>query len=64
MYGVGLSRTLASMTGALTYAAQQDHMDDLLAAAAKRRRSPRQPRGKRRLPGLPGLLRPRRALAA
>jgi hypothetical protein len=52
------------MTGALTYAANQVHLDDLHAAAAKRRRFPRQPRGKRRLPALPGLLRPRRALAA
>jgi hypothetical protein len=55
---------LASVTGALTYAAQQEHLNDLLADAAKRRRSPRQPRGKRRLPALPGLLRPRRPLAA
>jgi hypothetical protein len=52
------------MTGALTYAAQQEHLNDLRAAAAKRRRSPGGQRGKRRLPALPGLLRPRRALAA
>ncbi|HEV2873568.1 MAG TPA: hypothetical protein VGW14_00345 [Thermoleophilaceae bacterium] len=52
------------MTGALTYAAQQEHVNDLHAAAAKHRRSPRRPSGKRRLPALPGLLRPRRALAA
>jgi hypothetical protein len=41
------------MTGALTYAAQQAHMNDLLADAAKRRRFPRLPSGKRRLPALP-----------
>ena len=52
------------MTGALTYAAQQEHMNELRAAAAKSRRSPRRPSGKRRQRGLPGLLRPRRALAA
>jgi hypothetical protein len=52
------------MTGALTYAAQQEHMTDLRAAAAKSRRSPRRPSGKRRVPALPGLLRPRRAFAA
>jgi hypothetical protein len=52
------------MTGALTYAAQQEHLNDLLAVAEKRRRSKRRPRGKRRGQALPGLLRPRRALAA
>jgi hypothetical protein len=52
------------MTGTLTYAAQLEHLSDLRAAAAKRRRAPAQPRGKRRRPALPGLLRPRRALAA
>jgi hypothetical protein len=52
------------MTGTLVEAAQLEHMKELRAAAAKRRRAPAQPRGKRRLPALPGLLRPRRALAA
>jgi hypothetical protein len=52
------------MTGTLTYAAQLEHLDDLHAAASKRRLGPARPRGKRRVPGLPGLLRPRRALAA
>jgi hypothetical protein len=52
------------MTGALTHAAQQEHLNDLFAAAEKRRRLPRRPHGKRRAPALPGLLRPRRALAA
>jgi hypothetical protein len=52
------------MTGTLTYAAQLEHMADLHAAASKRRRAPARPRGKRRLPALPGLLRPRRAFAA
>jgi hypothetical protein len=52
------------MTGALTYAAQLEHLNDLSVAAAKRRRASAQPRGKRRRPALPGLLRPRRALAA
>jgi hypothetical protein len=51
------------MTGALTYAAQQEHLNDLREAAS-RRRSPRRPAGKRRLPSLPGRLRPRRPLAA
>ncbi|MGH2742926.1 MAG: hypothetical protein ACRDLY_15450 [Thermoleophilaceae bacterium] len=51
------------MTGTLTYAAQQEHLSDLRAAAAKRRRSPRRPSGKRRLPALPGVRRPRRAFA-
>jgi hypothetical protein len=52
------------MTGSLTYAAQQEHLNDLRAAAATRRRFPRQPRGKRRAPARHGWLRPRRALAA
>jgi hypothetical protein len=52
------------MTGTLIEAAQLEHLNDLRAAAAKRRRASAQPRGKRRLPALPGLLRPRRALAA
>jgi hypothetical protein len=52
------------MTGTLTHAAQLEHLKDLRAAAAKRRRAPARPRGKRRLPALPGLLRPRRAFAA
>ena len=52
------------MTGTLTHAARLEHLKDLRAAAAKRRRAPARPRGKRRLPALPGLLRPRRALAA
>jgi hypothetical protein len=52
------------MTGTLTYAAQLEHMADLRAASSKRRRAPAQPRGKRRLSGLPGMLRPRRALPA
>jgi hypothetical protein len=52
------------MTGTLTYAAQLEHLDDLRTVASKSRRAPARPRGKRRLPGLPGLLRPRRALAA
>jgi hypothetical protein len=53
------------MTGALTYAANEAHLDDLRAAAAQRRQSPlSKPRGKRRLPARPGQLRPRRALAA
>jgi hypothetical protein len=52
------------MTGTLTYAAQLEHLDDLRAAASKRRGAPARPRGKRRRPALPGLLRPRRAFAA
>jgi hypothetical protein len=52
------------MTGTLTHAAQLEHLKDLRAAAAKRRRAPARPRGKRRLPALPGLRRPRRAFAA
>ena len=52
------------MTGTLTHAAQLEHVKDLRAAAAKRRRAPARPRGKRRLPALPGLRRPRRAFAA
>ena len=64
MCGVLLSRTFICMTGALTYAAQQEHLRDLHADAAKHRRSPRRPRGRRRRPALPGFLRPRRALAA
>jgi hypothetical protein len=51
------------MSGTLTYAAQLEHLNDLHAAAAKRRRSPRPLRRKGRLPALPGLLRPRRAFA-
>jgi hypothetical protein len=52
------------MTGPLTQAAGLEHVNDMRAVAAKRRRAPAQPRGKRRLPVLPGLLRPRRAFAA
>ena len=52
------------MTGTLTHAAQLEHLKDLRAVAAKRRRAPARPRGKRRLPALPGLRRPRRAFAA
>jgi hypothetical protein len=52
------------MTGTLTHAAQLEHLNDLRAAAAKRRRAPARPRGKRRLPALPSLRRPRRAFAA
>jgi hypothetical protein len=52
------------MTGTLTYAAQLEHLDELRTAASTRRRRPARPRGKRRLPALPGLLRPRRAFAA
>jgi hypothetical protein len=52
------------MTGTLTYAAQLEHLDDLRAAAAKRRRAPARLRGKRHLPARSGLLRPRRALTA
>jgi hypothetical protein len=52
------------MTGTLTHAAQLEHLKNLRAAAAKRRRAPARPRGKRRLPALPGLQRPRRAFAA
>jgi hypothetical protein len=52
------------MTGTLNQAAQLEHMNEMRAAAAKRRRAPARPRGKRRLPALPGLLRPRRAFAA
>jgi hypothetical protein len=51
------------MTGTLTYAAQQEHLDHLRAAAEKRRRSPRALHGKRRLPAFPGLRRARRAFA-
>jgi hypothetical protein len=52
------------MTGTLTYAAQLEHLDEMRAAASTRRRTPARPRGKRRLPALPALRRPRRALAA
>jgi hypothetical protein len=52
------------MTGPLTHAAQLEHLDDLRTAASKRRRTPAQQRGKRRMPVLSGLLRPRRAFAA
>jgi hypothetical protein len=52
------------MTGALTYAAHEAHLTELRAAAAKRRRSPSKARGNRRRQAIPGLLRPRRALAA
>src|SRR5918998_370851 len=36
------------MTGTLTHAARLEHLKDLRAAAAKRRRAPARPRGKRR----------------
>ena len=52
------------MTGALTYAASEAHISDLHAAATKRRSSSRKARGKKGRAAIPGLLRPRRPLAA
>ena len=51
------------MTGALTYAAATEHVNDLRAAAGNRGHRSREQHRKRRLPAL-GLHRPRRALAA
>jgi hypothetical protein len=51
------------MTGPLVIALYQDHINEL-HAAAERRRFWSKPRGKQRVPARPGLLRPRRALAA
>jgi hypothetical protein len=52
------------MTGSLTYAAATEHVNDLRAAAGSRDHRSREQLGKRRLLALPGLHRPRRALAA
>ena len=52
------------MTGALTYAAATQHLNDLRAAAGSRGHRPREQSAKRRLLAFPGLHRPRRALAA
>jgi hypothetical protein len=52
------------MTGALSHAAAIEHVDDLQRAAKERRRSGKKERPRRRRPLLPGLRRPRHALAA
>jgi hypothetical protein len=52
------------MTGPLVIAIAESHLNDLRATAAKSRQPRSKPRGKQRTSVLPGLLRPRRALAA
>ena len=52
------------MTGSLTYAAANEHLNDLRAAAGNRGHGSREQHSKRRLLALPALHRPRRALAA
>jgi hypothetical protein len=52
------------MTGFLSQAAATEHLNDLRAAAGNRGYRSREQLGKRRLLALPGLHRPRRALAA
>jgi hypothetical protein len=52
------------MTGALTYAAATEHLNDLRAAAGSRGHRSRERSLKRRLPASTGQHRPRRALAA
>jgi hypothetical protein len=52
------------MTGALSYAAANEHLADLQEAAKERRRREKKERARRRRPLLPRLHRPRHALAA
>ena len=52
------------MTGSLTYAAANEHVNDLRAAAGTRGHRSREQLGKRRLLAFPSVHRPRRALAA
>jgi len=52
------------MTGSLSYVAANEHLNDLRAAAGSRGPRSREQRPKRRRLALPGLHRPRRALAA
>jgi len=52
------------MTGLLTQAAANEHLNDLRAAAGNRGQGSREQHPQRRKPAFAGLHRPRRALAA
>jgi hypothetical protein len=61
MSALRLSRTFVSMTGYLTYALADAHINELRSGAGKGRRTTRRPRRAARRPLLGGVARLRRA---